>query len=66
MAGFTFEYLRTGGDLKRAGCFASCTSSIMIEQVGPYFEMNEQMIRERQEELLSQDNFKPAVSINRS
>ncbi len=64
MAGFTFEYLKTGGDLRRAGCFASCTSSIMIENVGPDFEMSEGMIRERQEKLLAMDGFRPAVTVN--
>lgn len=62
MAGFTFEYLKTGGNLRQAGCFASCTSSIMIENVGPGFEMNEAMIRSRQERLLSMTDFRLAVS----
>ncbi len=65
MAGFTFEYLKTGGDLRRAGCFASCTSSIMIENVGPDFAMTEAMIRERQTKLLAMTNFKPQVAVNR-
>jgi sugar/nucleoside kinase (ribokinase family) len=64
MAGFTFEYLKTGGDLKKAGCFASATSSIMIENVGPDFAMTESMIRERQEKLLRMADFKPAVTVN--
>jgi len=64
MAGFTFEYLKTGGDLRRAGCFASATSSIMIEYVGPDFPMNEQMVRMRQERLLSMRDFKLAVTVN--
>ncbi len=63
MAGFTFEYLCTG-DLRKSGCYASCTSSVMIEQVGPYFEMTEEEIRKRQEKLLAQTNFKPAVAVN--
>ncbi|HUV29796.1 MAG TPA: PfkB family carbohydrate kinase [Acidobacteriota bacterium] len=62
MGGFVFEYLRTGGDLWQAGCYASCTSSVMIEQVGPHFKMSEAMIRERQEELLARRDFKPAVA----
>lgn len=62
MAGFTFEYLKTGGDLRQAGCFASCTSSIMIENVGPEFEMNETMIRNREEKLLSMTDFRLTVS----
>jgi sugar/nucleoside kinase (ribokinase family) len=57
MAGFTFEYLKTN-DLRKAGCYASCTSSIMIENVGPDFAMNEAMIRERQEKLLAMTDFK--------
>jgi sugar/nucleoside kinase (ribokinase family) len=65
MAGFTFEYLKTGGDLKRAGCFASATSSIMIEHVGPDFPMNEQMIRARQEALMAMTDFKLAVALNK-
>jgi len=64
MAGFTFEYLKTGGDLKKAGCFASCTSSIMIENVGPDFPMTEQTVRARQEKLLTLENFKPRVAVN--
>ena len=63
MAGFTFEYLKTK-DLKRAGCYASCTSSIMIENVGPDFEMTEEMIRKRQQQLLSLPDFKVDVTIN--
>lgn len=65
MAGFTFEYLKSGGDLRRAGCFASATSSIMIEHVGPDFPMSEEMIRTRQEKLLAQTNFKLSVGVNR-
>ncbi len=51
MAGFTYEYLKTG-DLKKAGCFASCVSSIMIEQVGPDFVLTEDEVRRRQKTLL--------------
>jgi sugar/nucleoside kinase (ribokinase family) len=51
MAGFTFEYLKTG-DLRKAGCFASCVSSIMIEQVGPDFVLTENEVRRRQNTLL--------------
>ncbi len=64
MAGFTFEYLKTGGELRRAGCFASATSSIMIEHIGPDFPMNEQMIRTRQQVLLAMGDFKLAVAVN--
>jgi len=60
MAGFTYEYLKTG-DLKKAGCFASCVSSIMIEQVGPDFKMVEAEVRRRQERLLKQKDFKVSV-----
>ncbi len=64
MAGFTFEYLKTGGDLRKAGCYASCTSSVMIENTGPDFSMTEPMIRKRQEKLLAIDNYKVAVKVN--
>ncbi len=64
MAGFTFEYLRTGGDFRSAGCFASATSSIMIEHSGPDFPMSEAAVRHRQESLLTMEDFKPAVTIN--
>ncbi len=63
MAGFTFEYLRSG-DLQRAGCFASCTSSIMIEHVGPDFPLTETAVRQRQEQLLGMTGFKAAVTVN--
>ncbi len=65
MAGFTFEYLKTGGDLRRAGCYASCTSSVMIENSGPDFSMTEGMIRSRQAELLAIDGFEVNVGVNR-
>lgn len=64
MAGFTFEYLKSGGDLWRAGCYASCTSSIMIENVGPDFPMTEAAIRTRQERLLAKRGYKVRVAIN--
>ena len=63
MAGFTFEYLRTH-DLRQSGCFASCVSSIMIEQVGPDFALTESEVRRRQQTLLAMKNFKPAVAVN--
>ncbi len=50
MAGFTFEYLRTK-DIVKSACFAGATSSIMIENVGPDFEMTEAMVRERADKL---------------
>ena len=55
MAGFTYEYLKTG-DLRKSGCFASSVSSIMIEQVGPDFVLIEE-VRRRQKTLL--DNRRP-------
>jgi len=64
MAGFTFEYMRTL-DLRQAGCFASCVSSVMIEQVGPDFVMIEEEIRARQQKLLEMTDFKPDVAVNR-
>jgi len=63
MAGFTFEYLRTH-DLRQSGCFASCVSSIMIEQVGPDFALTESEVRRRQQMLLAMKDFKPAVAVN--
>ncbi len=65
MAGFTFEFLKTGGDLRRAGCFASCTSSVMIENTGPDFSMTESMIRERQMKLLAMKDYKVQVGCNK-
>ncbi len=64
MAGFTFEYLKTNGDLYRSGCYASCTSSVMIENTGPDFPMSEAMIRERQEKLLPMTDYKVVVACN--
>ncbi len=64
MAGFTFEYLKTGGDLRRAGCYASCTSSVMIENTGPDFSMTDAMIRERQEKLLAITDYRLRVGVN--
>ena len=64
MAGFTFEYLKSKGDLRKAGCYASCTSSVMIENTGPDFSMSESMIRERQEKLLAMTDFKVKVACN--
>ena len=63
MAGFTFEYLRTH-DLRQSGCFASCVSSIMIEQVGPDFTLTEAEVRLRQQKLLAVADFKPSVAVN--
>jgi len=62
MAGFTYEYLKTA-DLRRAGCFASAVSSIMIEQVGPDFILKEAEVRRRQETLLAQVDFRIALTV---
>lgn len=64
MAGFTFEYLKSGGDLRRAAFYATCTSSVMIENSGPDFSMTEAMIRERQERLLGMRDFRLKVTVN--
>jgi len=64
MAGFTFEYLRTR-DLRRAGCFASCVSSFMIEHTGPDFPLAERAVRARQEELLALADYRVRVAVNR-
>lgn len=61
MAGFTFEFLRTG-DLRKSACFASAVSSIMIEQVGPDFKMTETEVRRRQTALLSQTDYRIPVT----
>jgi sugar/nucleoside kinase (ribokinase family) len=63
MAGFTFEHLRTG-DLRTSGCFASCVSSIMIEQIGPEFELEESEVRMRQQRLMAMKDFKVDVAVN--
>ncbi len=60
MAGFTFEYLNSG-DFHKAGCFASAVSSIMIEQVGPNFDMTEIEVRQRQKKLLEKSDFRLAL-----
>ena len=57
MAGFTYEYLKSG-DLRRSGCFASCVSSIMIENVGPDFVLMEDEVRQRQRRLLEKRDFR--------
>ncbi len=64
MAGFTFEFLKTGGDLRSAGFFASATASIMLEQVGPDFTLTEAEVRRRQETLLAKDDYKVDVRVN--
>ncbi|MFH1699331.1 MAG: PfkB family carbohydrate kinase [Candidatus Zixiibacteriota bacterium] len=57
MAGFTYSYLK-GESLGECGAFASCVSSIMIEQVGPDFMLNESEVRRRQNTLLKNKDFK--------
>jgi sugar/nucleoside kinase (ribokinase family) len=66
MAGFTFEYLKSGGDLFRSGCFASCTSSIMLENSGPDFPLTEAEVRRRQETLMAMNNFRVKVAVNQN
>ncbi len=57
MAGFTYEYLKTG-DLKKSGCFASSVSSLKIEHTGPDFSMEENEVRNRQASLLDKKDFR--------
>jgi sugar/nucleoside kinase (ribokinase family) len=57
MAGFTYEFLKSG-DLRKAGCFASGVSSIMVEQIGPDFVLTEKEARRRQEILLREKNYR--------
>lgn len=57
MAGFVYAYL-AGESLRSCGTFASCVSSIMIEQVGPHFALDEKAVRERQIPLLDKIDFK--------
>lgn len=57
MAGFTHARLN-GEDIRGCGTFASCVSSIMIEQVGPDFVLTEEQVRERQKSLLAKIDFK--------
>jgi sugar/nucleoside kinase (ribokinase family) len=64
MAGFIFEYFKTDGDLRRSGCFAAATSSIMLEHVGPEFPMTEARVRTRQEQLLAMTDYKVKVKVN--
>jgi len=57
MAGFV--HARLGGEsLRSCGTFASCVSSIMIEQVGPDFSLDEAAVRERRRPLLDELDFK--------
>jgi sugar/nucleoside kinase (ribokinase family) len=57
MAGFTYGWLN-GFSMRKCGTFASCVSSIMIEQVGPHFELNEAVIKKRQQKLNEIADFK--------
>ena len=56
MGGFVYAYL-AGESLRSCGTFASCVSSIMIEQVGPHFALEEKIVRERQKTLLDKTDF---------
>lgn len=57
MAGFVHAYMR-GESLRCSGMFASAVSSIMIEQVGPDFHLDEPAARRRQALLLEKVDFK--------
>jgi len=57
MAGFVHAFLN-GESLRECGTFASCVSSIMIEQVGPDFKLDEVSVRKRQKPLLDEIDFK--------
>lgn len=61
MAGFVFAYLN-GEPLRGCGTFASCVSSLMIEQVGPEFVLDEKAVRKRQRSLLEKIGFKVQLS----
>lgn len=60
MAGFTFARLE-GQSLRECGTFASCVSSLMIEQVGPDFVLEEAEVRRRQKTLLEKKDFKVSL-----
>jgi sugar/nucleoside kinase (ribokinase family) len=57
MAGFVHTFLN-GESLRSCGTFASCVSSLMIEQVGPEFNLDEKTVRKRQKPLLEEIDFK--------
>ena len=57
MAGFVHAYLK-GEPLKKCGTFASCVSSIMIEQVGPDFKLTENEVLIRRNTLLEINDFR--------
>jgi len=50
-AGFIYEYLRSK-DLYRAGCYGSAVASIMIENTGPSFPLDEDEVNERFQRLV--------------
>ncbi len=56
MGGFIFEYFNKK-DLLDVGLFASCTSSIVVENVGPNFPITEGEIRRRVEVLKDKYNL---------
>jgi len=47
MGGFIYEHENDHHDLFDAGLFATCTSSIVVENIGPYFPIDEAEIRRR-------------------
>jgi len=51
-AGFMYRYIRNGGDLLDAGCFASCAASIMVEHCGPAFPLKLIEIERRMQKLM--------------
>jgi sugar/nucleoside kinase (ribokinase family) len=57
MGGFTHAYL-SGKSLRDCGTFASCISSIIIEQVGPDFGLNRKTVQERQISLNRKTDFR--------
>jgi len=50
--GFMVQYLKTPGDLRRTGCFASATASVMVENSGPDFPLTLAEATRRTEQLL--------------
>jgi len=49
MGGFIFEHENNHKGLLNAGLFATCTSSIVVENIGPHFPIEEKEIRRRVE-----------------
>jgi len=62
MAGFVHAYLK-GESLKLCGNFASCVSSIMIEQVGPDFQLTENEVLKRRNTLLEINDFRVNLNV---